>query len=97
MTEEHVVRIKTARLRENRNLITFEKWTRDEYVSSHMMVVDDQGRAQRELINSEYNFRLPPTNDLTVIDGKAIVYSGVRDGYGNKLIRIEFDVQELEQ
>lgn len=74
------MRIKTARLRANRNLITFEKWTRNEYLSSHMLVVDDQGQAQRELINSDYNFRLPPTNDLTVIDGKAVVYSGLRDG-----------------
>jgi hypothetical protein len=68
--------MKTARLRPNRNLIVYEKWTLNSYVSSHMQVIDDTGASLTGEITSTWDFKLPPTNDMVVVDGKAIVYSG---------------------
>lgn len=42
---EHACRIKTARLDQGKNLITWEKWTLSEYVSSWMLLVGDDGKA----------------------------------------------------
>jgi hypothetical protein len=43
MDNQHVVRMKTARLGSNLNLIIYEQWSTSRYKSSHMQVVDDSG------------------------------------------------------
>jgi hypothetical protein len=72
--------MKTARLGENKNLIVYEKWTLSRHVSSHMQVIDDTGKSLTGEITSEWDFKLPPTNDMVVENGKAIVYSAIAHG-----------------
>jgi hypothetical protein len=74
--------MKTARLAPNKNLIVYEKWTKYNYVSSHMQVIDDGGSSLTGEITSEWNFKLPPTNDMVAKDGKAFVYSAVASSSG---------------
>lgn len=91
--QKHVVRMKTARLGPNKNLIVYEKWTLSRYVSSHMQVIDDTGASLYDEIKSEWDFRLPPTNDMKVVNGKAIVYSATTSSTGsNELMVIEFSI-----
>jgi hypothetical protein len=91
LQNEHVVRMKTARLGLNKNLIVYEKWTLSRYVSSHMQIIDDTGASLTGEIKSAWDFKLPPTNDMKVVDGKAIVYSATAPSSGsNELMVIEF-------
>ena len=67
-----------------------------------MLLVGDDGEAISAPCKCDYNFRLPPTTNFTVIDGKAVCYSGEineLDEYNNdhlKLVRIEFDIKDDE-
>jgi hypothetical protein len=83
--------MKTARLAPNKNLIVYEKWTLTTYVSSHMQVIDDTGKSLTGEITSDWSFHLPPSNDMVILDGKAIVYSGnTTAAQENELMVIEF-------
>jgi hypothetical protein len=83
--------MKTARLAANKNLIVYEKWTLTSYVSSHMQIIDDSGKSLTNEVTSEWDFRLPPTNNMVVVDGKAFVYSAKAMASGaNELLVIEF-------
>lgn len=82
LQNEHVVRMKTARLGRDKNLIVYEKWTLSRYVSSHMQIIDDTGASLTGEIKSAWDFKLPPTNDMKVVDGKAIVYSATAPSSG---------------
>ena len=61
-----------------------------------MLLVGDDGQAIGSPVQCDYNFRLPPTANYTVIDGKAVVYSGEDNKLDNtlKLMRIEFAVSD---
>jgi len=98
VANEHATRVKTARLGQGKNLITWEKWTLKEYVSSWMLLVGDDGKAIGAPVQCEYDFRLPPTANFSVVDGKAVVYSGeVNELDDNcKLLRVEFAVPDGE-
>lgn len=55
--QEHVTRMKTARLGQDKNLIVYEKWTLyNVFVSSMMQVVDDNGVSLTGEIVAEHNF-----------------------------------------
>jgi hypothetical protein len=41
-----------------------------------MLLVGDDGKAIGAPVQCDYDFRLPPTTNYTVIGGKAVVYSG---------------------
>lgn len=61
-----------------------------------MLLVGDDGKAIGSPVQCDYNFRLPPTANFTVINGKAVCYSGEIDEMEKttKLVRIEFDVKD---
>jgi hypothetical protein len=42
-------------------------------------------------VESQWGFKLPPTNDMVVVDGKALIYSAkaIENG-SNELMVIEF-------
>lgn len=40
-----------------------------------MQVLDDTGASLTGEVESQWGFRLPPTNDMVVVDGKAFIYS----------------------
>lgn len=63
-----------------------------------MLLVGDDGKAIGEPVQCDYDFRLPPTTNYTVIGGKAVVYSGEYDELNDtmKLLRIQFDVADGE-
>ena len=41
-----------------------------------MQIIDDTGASLTGEVTSDWNFKLPPTNDMAVYNGKAVVYSG---------------------
>ena len=64
-----------------------------------MLLVDDNGQAIGAPTQCDYNFRLPPTANYTVINGKAVVYSGEENTLDKtqKLLRIEFALAENQK
>merc|ERR1711998_426559 len=51
---EHVVRIKTARLGPDTNLLVYEKWSTADYISTHMLLIDDDGTIVQDATQSSY-------------------------------------------
>jgi len=87
--QETVSRLKSARLSTGKILLLWELWTPSRYVSSHAMVVNDDGVVTQETATLNYPVRLPLQDDLRIKNGRAIAYAGTSSG---QITRYEFCV-----
>lgn len=78
--DESVSRLKTFKLAANRILLTFEVWTRSEFVRTEFMVVDATGAVLTNRWQTGFPMRLAIADDGAVIGGKAIAYAGTSEG-----------------
>ena len=80
-TTTQIERPRIARIADNRNLVLYETWTRngDSYAFSSVrsVLVDDNGKVvMRNAALKHQNIRLPRSDDLYVLGGKAAWFSG---------------------
>jgi hypothetical protein len=85
-TDECVSRPKTVRISNGRILLLWELWSKDSYVKSQAMVVDDSGTVIQQAFDIGYPLRLPVADNIVIINGKAVAYAGTREG---QMIRYE--------
>ena len=79
--DRNVCRIKTAHLKHNTILLLYEIWTAFAFVQTEFMVVDENGKILQDATvlsgpQLGYTIRLPPTDDLAVVDSHAVFYQG---------------------
>jgi len=73
----NVSRLKSARVAKNKNVLLFEIWTASSFCYSAFIICDDDGNLTVPLTRLEYPFRLHKSDDIFVVNGKVVFFTGL--------------------
>src|SRR5690606_12854442 len=76
---ENASRLKAGRMRDDRILLVWERWSRTDYVDTNFMVIDDLGNTvipATSIGSLGTPYRLPRSDDALMFGGRLVIVTG---------------------